>query len=206
MRKYIFIAVIAMFAWMISSCCKDNHSGNNTYAVNGSVHTNGVIEHIIAADKQATYQKGDEKYRYYETVVVLSNYLDADTTFEYQSVKDVMQTKVGDHVSGFTTTVYEYEHNLAEHKDTTIVHEDAFWLEDCDLSSYGDQLITFDEAVELALKSNFKKPHSAYIVLRKPVWKVWTNPLYIFGNDHTGLIVVDALTGEVFDKFPDSEK
>ncbi len=206
MKKYIFIAVIAMFAELVSSCNKGDNGGSKTYSVNGSVHTNGIIEHIIAADKQTTYQKGDEKYRYYETVVVLSDYLDADTTFEYKSVKDVMQTKVGDHKTGFSTTVYEYEHNLVEQTDTTIVHEDAFWLEDCDLSEYGDQLITFDEAVELALKSDFKKPHSAYVVLRKPVWKVWTNPLYIFGNDRTGLIVVDALTGEVSDEFPSSER
>lgn len=61
--------------------------------------------------------------------------------------------------------------------------------------------ITFNEAFQRVMESNYPKPHSKNCVLRKEVGSTDYHPQYIFGNPHAQLYV-DAVTGEVTDKNP----
>lgn len=210
MKKSFFVIAIAILAGGFVSCNKQQKVVNGfgdeqANVVSGTIQNSGEIEHAVATDRQEMYAVTQEKageYVYYETTIEMTDFLDADTVPAVKNCVNVMQSMVECEEGGYRTDVYEFKHNFLASTTDVELHEDAFWCEDCDLSSYGNRIIPFAVALDRVLKSNFKKPHSAFVVLRKPLWKVEVNPLYIFGNPRSGMLYVDALSGEVTDVFP----
>jgi hypothetical protein len=61
--------------------------------------------------------------------------------------------------------------------------------------------ICYSKAFDMAMQSNYPKPHSKNCILRKPVGAKDCNPQWVFGNEESQ-IWVDATTGEVRDSNP----
>ena len=61
--------------------------------------------------------------------------------------------------------------------------------------------VSFKEAYNKIMATNYPKPHSRHVVLRKEIGPQDANPQYIFGNSQAQ-IYVDAVTGDVTDKNP----
>lgn len=82
----------------------------------------------------------------------------------------------------------------------TVKEVESAWLEDNDMA--GDNItITYRQAYERLMQSNYEKPHSKKCTLRKMVGPRPCNPQYIFGNMHRCLFV-DVVTGDVTDINP----
>ena len=154
-------------------------------------------EHAIALDRQTMFSKFGTDYQWFETTVVLSEYLDKSEQFGVEEINDVFQVVSEKEDGGADTYVYIFDYT----KDGTVQKEiKGFWIEDMVLNEEAIKL-TFEEAYDKLMASNFPKPHSRYCVLRKQVGPVAANAQYIFGNLHTTLFV-DAQTGAVTDKNP----
>lgn len=134
------------------------------------------------------------KYVWYETNIKLTGEVDTLESVSLEMVSNVFQTttQVG---QSFVTNVYCGKH--ADGNDWFDVKENAFWVEDNDLTPYKDSLITFEQAFDALMKANCPKPKSVFCTLRKQVGPIDANPQYIFGNDNRGLAYVDAITGAV---------
>lgn len=164
-----------------------------------------VVENLISADRQAMFLEYGGSYRWFETCVLLTDYLDsvgdaADTVSVADSVSvsviegvsNIFQAIIGDDGSSFDTYVISYAHT-ADTNSVEKVH--GFWVEDSPLNEE-EIKVTFQQAYDRLMETNLPKPHSRHVVLRKEVGPLDANPQYIFGNSQAQ-VYVDAVTGEV---------
>ena len=168
------------------------------------VETELVAENTISADKEYMFLNYGKDYRWFETTVVMNEFLDEADKFSVQSVTSVFQSVIEDG-SAMDVKIVTSIYNADNHD---IVVYDGFWVEDIALNNEAIY-ISFEDAYKCALESNLPKPHSRYCVLRKEVGPSDANPQYVFGNGMTGMLFVDAVTGDVSDTnpfFPDSEE
>jgi len=151
------------------------------------------VNHLIALDKQKMYLKyQDGTYRWFETGIILKEYLDGETDGTPEMVVNVFQTVIGDSLS-FDTQVYKMQHF-----DNGTFAEDSikgFWIEDFPLV---DSLIKvpYDSAFNLVMQVNLPKPHSKNVVLRTPIGPKACNPQWVFGNINSQLWL-DAVDGTI---------
>lgn len=201
-----FIAAIFAFTLMMftscSSCNKEKPADNDESQSKTEV-VELITENVISLNRQDMFAKFGGDYRWYETCIVLKDYLDAeecDGTVDaisnvFQVVTEKSETSFDVHVFLYTTT-----------KDTATVDEkQGFWVEDEPLNDEAIK-VTFAEAYNKVMEANIVKPHSRQVVLRKEIGPIDANPQYIFGNSHAQ-VYVDATTGEVSGKnpaFPDN--
>lgn len=156
-----------------------------------------IVENVISMDRQDMFLNYSDNYRWYETCVVLKDYLDSETANDtVVGVSSVFQIMIEKGKSTDTRVV------LISHVcDTSTVEiKHGFWTEDLVLN---EELIklTFKEAYERMQEANYPKPHSKQCVLRKPLGPINCNPQFVFGNIYSQLYV-DACTGQVSDKNP----
>ena len=132
-------------------------------------------------------------YSTHEVVgITLNHFLDEeDTDATVESIYNIFQT-VKEHGNGFDTEV-----SCVAHKGdaTGIETKGAFWVGD-ELLNEADVKLTFEEAYNRLMESNYPKPHSRQCVLRKELGPKNANAQYIFGNKNEHLYV-DAVTGDV---------
>lgn len=201
-----FIAAVFAFTLMMftacSSCNKEKPADNDESQSKTEV-VELITENVISLNRQDMFAKFGGDYRWYETCIVLKDYLDAeecDGTVDaisnvFQVVSEKSETSFDVHVFLYTTT-----------KDTATVDEKhGFWVEDYPLNDEAIK-VTFAEAYNKVMEANIVKPHSRQVVLRKEIGPVDANPQYIFGNSHAQ-VYVDATTGKVSGKnpaFPDN--
>lgn len=163
-----------------------------------------VVENIISMDRDTMFNQHGDDYRWYETYVVLDNFLDEENEGKIGEVINVFQTVVN-RADGYDTQVYKIQHFK---NDSTVMDSvKGFWVEDFPLN-IKDIKVPFDSAFNLVMQANLPKPHSRYCVLRKEIGPNVINPQYIFGNNKAQ-IYVDATTGKVTDKnpaFPENTK
>lgn len=157
-----------------------------------------VLENTVSTDKEDMFLNYGRIYNYFESTVMLKNFLDeeeCDGTIE--SIVNVFMDIRLDETGGDTDVVI-FTHSAA--CDTTEVVQHESWFGDFKLNDEEINL-TFADAYERFMEADCPKPHSQYVVLRKPVGPDVTNALYIFGNpnDHW---YVDAKTGDVFNDDP----
>lgn len=186
MKKLILFTALVLSVLMLGGCKEKKAPANLT---GGEL----VVENVISVDREAMYLAHGGDYRWYETGVQLKNWLDEENDGAIEMVVNVFQVIEEYDSTSFDTFVYKYQH----FSDGRVV-EDAihgFWVEDYMLN---EELIkvTFKEAFEKVMESNYPKPHSRQVVLRKEIGPVDANPQWIFGNLHSQLYV-DAVTGEV---------
>lgn len=201
-----FIAAVFAFTLMMftacSSCNKEKPADNDESQSKTEV-VELITENVISLNRQDMFAKFGGDYRWYETCIVLKDYLDAeecDGTVDvisnvFQVVTKKSETSFDVHVFLYTTT-----------KDTATVDEkQGFWVEDEPLNDEAIK-VTFAEAYNKVMEANIVKPHSRQVVLRKEIGPIDANPQYIFGNSHAQ-VYVDATTGKVSGKnpaFPDN--
>ena len=156
------------------------------------------VEHTIATDRQSMYMKFGENYRWYETDILLPEFLDSeDVTSNPVMVVNIFQSIV-EEGNGFDTWVWKYQH-LA---DGTVLTDsiNGFWIENVELNNEVIKL-KYTEAFDRMMQTNFEKPHSKHVTLRNPIGPVSVNTQWIFGNIHQQ-IWIDAVTGDAKNSNP----
>lgn len=148
------------------------------------------VEKTIANDKQSIFLKYGN-YTWFETQVLLKDYLDEECDGSIESISSVYQIVNGDSAS-VDVTVIESTYTKEEHSE---VVEEGFWLEDSPLNDEPIK-VTFKEAFNKLMATNYPKPHSKYCVIRKQLGPKDANVQYIFGNKQSQLYV-DAVNGNV---------
>jgi hypothetical protein len=198
MKKLFFIlagiiVVICVANFALSQCGGSEDVSEES--ITDTTDTDGVIsvENYRLKDFAAMDSvQGDVAW--YETCIKLTGEVDTLEEISFEMVSNVFQvnTKIG---GGVKTDVYCGKH--ANDNDWFDVKNNAFWLDDFDMTAFKDSIITFQEAFEKLQQANCPKPKSAYCTLRKQVGPINANPQYVFGNENRGLVYVDAVTGEV---------
>lgn len=191
MKKVLFtlMAAIAIIAGVSSCKCTSDKQETAEPVVE---QAELVVENLISMDRQSMYTNHGEGYRWYETGVVLKDFLDEENDGSIEMVVNVFQVIEHLDSTSFDTFVYKYQHTLEGNAEDS-VH--GFWVEDYPLNEE-EITVTFRQAYERLMETNLPKPHSRHVVLRKEVGPVDANPQYIFGNSQAQ-VYVDAVTGEV---------
>lgn len=176
---------------MIMGCLFSCHRKKQSIPVVKEIN----VEEVISMDNKSMLDKYGDNYRWYESCIVLDNFLDEENEGTVNEIVNVFQTVISKD-EGFDTQVYKIQH----FKDGTVVSDSVkgFWVEDFPLEEIK---VPFDSAFNLVMQVNLPKPHSRYCVLRKEIGPNAINPQYIFGNSKVQ-IYVDAITGKVTDKNP----
>lgn len=196
MKKfYLFMMSLIMVALIgFTSCngCK-KEAQDESKADTIAVAATGVldVEHAIAMDRQAMYLNHGGDYRWYETEILLPEFMDGDNaTSEPVMIVNVFQTVV-ERGNGFDTWVHKYQH----FSDGTVLNDSiqGFWIENYPMEDKEIKL-KYAEAWEKMMEVNFPKPHSKHVTLRNPIGPVAINTQWIFGNVNEQ-IWVDAVTG-----------
>ena len=192
---------------MFTACngCGGSSQGNATDSVkvdtavilNDSVAAINV-EHVIATDRQAMYLKFKDDYRWYETDILLPEFLNAENaTSDPVMLVNIFQSVVK-RGEGFDTWVWKFQHL----NDGTVLKDSVqgFWIENNPLNDEAIKL-KYTEAWDRMMQTNFPKPHSRYVTLRNPIGPVAVNTQWIFGNIQEQ-IWVDAVTGDTKNSNP----
>ena len=198
MKKIMLFVLSTLFCLVLgfSSCtgCKNNaqeKTGNQTEltTVNSIVALN--VENAISMDRQAMYLKHGGDYRWYETEILLPEFMDAeDATSDPVMIVNIFQSVV-ERENGFDTWVHKYQH----FNDGTVLNDSirGFWIENLPLEDKALKL-KYIEAWDKVMAVNFPKPHSKHVTLRNPIGPISINTQWIFGNINEQ-IWVDAVTG-----------
>ena len=156
------------------------------------------VEHSIALDRQTMYVNYKDNYRWYETEILLPEFMDSDSvTSNPEMIVNVLQSVV-EEGNGADVWVHKFQH----FKDGTFIHDSiqGFWIENYALN---DEVIKlkYTEAWDRMMAANYPKPHSKHVTLRNPIGPVAINTQWIFGNIREQ-IWIDAVTGDAKNSNP----
>lgn len=206
MKKFKLFLVAFLFSLVIgfSSCngcdkqAQEEQTTNTTEVVTQDLTVALNVEHAIAMDRQAMYLKFGEEYRWYETDILLPEFLDSENvTSDPVELVNIFQGII-EKGNGFDTWVFKFQH----FPDGTVLTDsiNGFWIENMPLN---DEVIklTYEEAYDRIMQTNSPKPHSKHVTLRNPIGPIAINTQWIFGNIHEQLWV-DAVTGDVKNSNP----
>jgi hypothetical protein len=156
------------------------------------------VEHAIATDRQTMYMKSGGDYRWFETEILLPEFMDSDSATSNPVMLVNIFQKVIERGNGYDTYVYKFQH----FSDGTVLTDSVagFWVENWPLEDKAIKL-KYTEAWDKVMAVNFPKPHSKHVTLRNPIGPVEVNTQWIFGNIHEQ-IWVDAVTGECTNSNP----
>jgi hypothetical protein len=198
--KKSFILAFLMGLMMSFMSCTGCNSSKEDIKLQDSVVATAVldVEHSIALDRQTMYVNYKDNYRWYETEILLPEFMDSDSaTSDPEMIVNVLQSIV-EEGNGADVWVHKFQH----FKDGTIAHDSiqGFWIENYALN---DEVIKlkYTEAWDKMMAVNFPKPHSKYVTLRNPIGPVAVNTQWIFGNIHEQ-IWIDAVTGDAKNSNP----
>ena len=185
-----------MIATGCSSCQSDKGKQETDKDTVVVVATELVVENTISVDREYIYVNyGD--YRWYETCVLLKDYMDAECDGTVEGVSNVFQFMVDKEEGYDTWAVVSAYSNDAHVYDV----RPGLWVGDFPLNDEEIKL-SYKEAFDKMMAANYPKPHSRQCVLRREVGPVPNvAPQYIFGNNKAQLYV-DAVTGDVSDTNP----
>ena len=196
MKKKIWYSMILCMTIMMVSCVSCDFFKKSE---SKQADTPMNVEALVKADKDQMAKVYTNDYRWFETQMVLKDFLD-DSTCDgtVTEVTNVFQFLVNaDSTGGFDTQVVMFKHTSG---NTDIIDVHGFWVGDNPLNDE-NIVLTFKDAYDKVMATNSPKPHSRQVVLRKEVGPVPCNPQYVFGNPKAQLYV-DAVNGEVSDKNP----
>ena len=199
MKKLIFAFSFVACLFMMSCSCEKNKSVNDTETTDSTAL---VVENVTGMDRQKMFQDFGKDYRWFETCIVLKDYLDSEETDgTVTGISNIFQVVV-EKDNGADVRVVMFTH---VGDSTQVDVANSFWVEDFPMNEDAIKL-TFKDAYDKVMAANAPKPHSRQVVLRKEVGPNSINPQYIFGNSQAQLYV-DAVTGDVKTKnpaFPDN--
>ena len=199
--------MIALFSLVLgfSSCtgCQNEASeeaklGDTTEVVVKDSIAPLNVEAAISMDRQAMYLKFGGEYRWYETDILLPEFLNSENaTSDPVELVNIFQSIV-ERGTGYDTYVWKFQH----FPDGTVLKDSiqGFWIENMPLN---DEVIKlkYIEAFDKIMQTNAPKPQSKHVTLRNPVGPIAINTQWIFGNIHEQLWV-DAVTGDVKNSNP----
>ena len=194
MRKIILVLMLALSVVLAS--CNGKEKKEQPTQEETAVETL-VLENTISADREYMFLNYDENYRWFESSIKMTEFLDSDScSSNISEITNIFQvvTEIG---TGFDTHVIMITHTL---DDSWVDVYDSFWVEDWPLNDE-EIALTFEDAFNRALEADCPKPHSKCCVLRCEVGPKPTNAQYIFGN-RRGQLYVDAVTGDVTENNP----
>ena len=172
MKKLFVILASILIAFAVSSCKCSSDVEEPVSGVPASV------ENLVSLDRQDMFCNYGEDYRWFETGIVLKDWLDEENDGSIEMVVNVFQMVEVRDSSSFDTFVVKYQH-VGEDVYQECVH--GFWVEDFPLN---------DENVKVTFKEAYEQ-----------IGPNLCNPQWIFGNIKSQ-IYVDAVTGEVSDVNP----
>lgn len=195
MKKiFILLMAISVVFAMVSCKCTSNEQKTEE-----PVLAELVLENVVSADREYMFLHYDGKYNFYESCVEFEDFLDSDSLATVHGISNVFQVPVVDDGTSFDSKVVAIAH-VAD-KSGEDVKEHALWVGDKPINDE-EIKITLAQALEKLYASNYPKPHSRYVVLRKELGpNPDANAQYIFGNSQAQLYV-DAVTGEVTNENP----
>ena len=180
--------------------CTGCNSSKEDIKLQDSVVATAVldVEHSIALDRQAMYVNYKDDYRWYETEILLPEFMDSDrATSNPEMIVNILQSIV-EEGNGADVWVHKFQH----FKNGEIVHDSiqGFWIENYALN---DEVIKlkYTEAWDRMMAANYPKPHSKHVTLRNPIGPVAINTQWIFGNIREQ-IWIDAITGDAKNSNP----
>ena len=199
MKKLIFAFSFVACLFMMSCSCEKNKPVDSTETTDSAAL---VVENVTGMDRQKMFQDFGKDYRWFETCIVLKDYLDSEETDgTVTGISNIFQVVV-EKDNGADVHVVMFTH---VGDSTQVDVANSFWVEDFPMNEDAIKL-TFKDAYDRVMAANAPKPHSRQVVLRKEVGPNSINPQYIFGNSQAQLYV-DAVTGDVKTKnpaFPDN--
>ena len=204
MKKLSVLFISFLFALLIglSSCngCNGNQGVDEVKTDSVelvSQKANLNLEHLVSTDRQQMFLQYNNNYRWFESCIVLQDWLDAEQSENapvITAVSNVFQYVIEyEEQKSFDTYVVLFAHT----PDTAAVEvkANAFWVGDQPLDE-SEIKLTFAQAYEKLMEANIVKPHSQKVVLRRELGPINANAQYIFGNTHEH-VYVDAVTGDV---------
>lgn len=199
MKKLIFAFSFVACLFMMSCSCEKTKPVDSTETTDSTAL---VVENVTGMDRQKMFQDFGKDYRWFETCIVLKDYLDSEETDgTVTGISNIFQVVV-EKDNGADVRVVMFTH---VGDSTQVDVANSFWVEDFPMNEDAIKL-TFKDAYDRVMAANAPKPHSRQVVLRKEVGPNSINPQYIFGNSQAQLYV-DAVTGDVKTKnpaFPDN--
>lgn len=197
---YLFTLLCVMFVGFTSCNSRSNEKADNAIKDNTETIVNNdsmlVVENVVGMDRQYMFTNYGKDYRWYETCIVLKDFLDEENDGTITGVSNIFQV-VFEKDNGADVNVIMFTH---VGDSTQMDIKQGFWVEDMPMNEDAIK-VTFKEAYNKVMAVNLPKPHSRHVVLRKEVGPNQINPQYIFGNAQAQ-IYVDAVTGDVTDKNP----
>ena len=191
MKKIFILGAFALLMTSLFSCssCKTEKE-----AVSEEVTL--VPEQCVSTDREQMFLEFGDKYAWFETCVVYTNFLDEENDGAIDELANIFQV-VTERDSCYDTKVVAFTYNKETNYQKVI---SGFYVGDKPLNEEQIKL-TFADAFEKLMATNLPKPHSRNVVLRKELGPKPCNPQYIFGN-LKAQVYVDAVTGDVTDKNP----
>ena len=202
MKKGFILTLLMGLVLSFASCSgcssKDNIAKDSALIDTISIKEAIDVDHAIALDRQTMYANYKDDYRWYETEILLPEFMDSDSaTSNPEMVVNILQSIV-EKGNGADVWVHKFQH----FKNGEVVHDSiqGFWIENYALN---DEVIklNYTEAWDKMMAVNFPKPHSKHVTLRNPIGPVAINTQWIFGNIHEQ-IWIDAVTGEAKNSNP----
>lgn len=146
------------------------------------------FEEVVKVDNDFVLNKYESSV-FFEVDAVLDGYVDEETELNVQEIKTIF-------------------HDYKKKPSVIIVLREGAYGEDPAISKLDTLLmdylpiklpleLTLQQAIEKLKESDIKLPHSDIVVLKNPLRPEADSPLYIFGQNSTGYVAVDAVTGEV---------
>lgn len=201
MKKFMLLmAIVCGMAFVSCTGYADKKVVGNDSITNDSTVVDSVnyVENAIAMDKENMYLTYGKDYKWFETCIVLNEYLDSENTNDsVVGVSNIFQVLEQKDSKSFDVHVIMYTH-VGDSTQVDVKHD--FWIEDMPMNNDSIK-VSFKEAYAKMMAANLPKPHSRQCVLRKEVGPKDCNPQYIFGNSEAQ-VYVDAVTGNVTDVNP----
>ena len=192
------MGLVLSFASCTGCSNKDNAGKDSALIDTISIKEAIDVEHAIATDRQAMYLKFKDDYRWYETDILLPEFLNSENvTSDPEMVVNIFQSIV-QKGKGYDTWVFKFQHFI----DGTVLKDSVqgFWIENNPLNEEVIKL-KYIEAFDKMMQTNSPKPQSKHVTLRNPVGPVEVNTQWIFGNIREQLWV-DAVIGDVKNSNP----
>ena len=194
MKKLLFLFSLV---FILASCACQHKKVEPAPQVDSTI----VVDKVIKADLDyMTAKYGDKDFRWYESLVLLEDFLDSDADMKVAELVNVYQV-----AEGGDTHVYKIQHLPGS--EAVVDSIKGFWIEDFPMN-YDEIKLSYDDAFAAFNAVNFPRPHSKHICLRKPIGPQACNSQYVFGNIQSQ-VWIDAVTGEAKNSnpaFPDGFK
>lgn len=207
MKKFQLLMMSMLFALLLgfsscNGCGKQTPTDFTTDSTEVIVADSSVValnvENAISMDRQAMYLSHGGDYRWYETDILLPEFMDIEgATSDPVMIVNIFQTVV-ERGNGYDTWVYKFQH----FNDGTVLTDSirGFWIENLPMEDK-EIVVKYVDAWEKMQQVNYPIPHSKHVTLRNPIGPIDINTQWIFGNVNEQ-IWIDAVTGEAANSNP----